>query len=140
MLYNCIRLKNVKLDRIDTKNVKSMRNLFSGCIELESLDLSNFNTSNVTDMCYMFANCKKLSSLDLKNFDTYKVKKLDCMFIGCISLKYLDISSFNMEYKDDRKRCSINSMFMNCTIDNLVVSDCKLKMEYDTRYIKNIKR
>ena len=94
----CNNLTKIEgIENLNTVNVTSMSNMFSGCSALTSLDLSKFNTQNVTDMRSMFSDCSSLTSLDLSNFDTQSVKKMDYMFSGCSKLTLLNLSKFNTQ-------------------------------------------
>ena len=94
----CNNLTKIEgIENLNTVNVTSMSNMFSGCSALTSLDLSKFNTQNVTDMRFMFSDCSSLTSLDLSNFDTQSVKKMDYMFSGCSKLTLLNLSKFNTQ-------------------------------------------
>ncbi len=63
------------LGKLDTSNVTSMGDMFSGCSSLTSVgDLSGWNTSNVTYMLSMFASCSKLSA-DCSNWNVSKVTR-----------------------------------------------------------------
>ena len=94
----CNNLTKIEgIENLNTVNVTSMSNMFSGCSALTSLDLSKFDTQNVTDMRFMFSDCSSLTSLDLSNFDTQSVKKMDYMFSGCSGLKSLNLSKFNTQ-------------------------------------------
>ena len=96
---------------IDTSNVTSMENMFSGCTALTSIEFSDsFNTSNVTNMCYMFNSCSGLTSLDLSNFNTSNVSNMNYMFSYCSGLTSLDLSSF-----DTSKVTDMSYMFCNCS-------------------------
>ena len=94
----CNNLTKIEgIENLNTVNVTSMSNMFSGCSALTSLDLSKFDTQNVTDMRFMFSDCSSLTSLDLSNFDTQSVKKMDYMFSGCSKLTLLNLSKFNTQ-------------------------------------------
>ena len=99
-----------KLKGLDTSNVTTMRQMFSGCSSLTLLDLSNLNTSKVTNMNNMFENCSKLTSLDLSSFNTSKVNYMSAMFQNCSSLTSLDLSSFNTS-----KVTGLDKMFYGCS-------------------------
>ena len=94
----CNNLTKIEgIENLNTVNVTSMSNMFSGCSALTSLDLSKFDTQNVTDMRFMFSDCSSLTSLDLSNFDTQSVKKMNYMFSGCSKLTLLNLSKFNTQ-------------------------------------------
>ena len=43
--------------KFNTKNIKTIDQMFYGCYFLTSVNLSNFNTSNIINMEYLFENC-----------------------------------------------------------------------------------
>lgn len=83
------------LEKVDTSNITSMSNLFSGMSNLKSVDISAMDTSSVSGMAYMFQNTSQLETLDFSSFDTSNVKAIFGMFQGASSIKSLDLSSFN---------------------------------------------
>ena len=99
----------INLDKVSTKNVETMHEMFGCCIALKSLNLSNFDTGNVTDMSNMFYECKKIQSLNLSNFDTSKATDMGGMFFECNYLQSLNLSSFNTSKVTD-----MGNMFDGC--------------------------
>ena len=67
---------------IDTSNVTSMNNMFTGCTNLKFI--SQFDTSKVTDMSYMFQQCSSLTSIP--QMDTSNVTNMNSMFAYCSKL------------------------------------------------------
>ena len=133
-MYNMTEIIN--LDKVSTKNVTSMEDMFNCCYKLESLNLSNFDTSAVTSMYEMFNECYSLESLDLKSFNTSNVTDMYSMFYECMKLQTLNVASFNtskvtdMSYMFDEcyKLKSINlSNFntSNVTYMENIFSSCK---------------
>ena len=100
----------VGIKYLNTSNVTSMANMFSGCANLDSLDVSGFDTGKVTDMQYMFRGCSSLTSLDVSGFDTGKVTDMSSMFSSCSGLTSLDVSRF-----DTGKVTDMSDMFYGCT-------------------------
>lgn len=99
----------IGLERIDTSNVTSMDNMFSGCTSLKTLDLSNFNTEKVNSMAGLFSSCESLKELQINHFDMGFVNSLDRMFNGCRSLKTLGVDNLKI---DGVSRA--NNMFSGC--------------------------
>ena len=58
----------VGLDKIDTRDVRSMERMFGSCYNLTALDLTAFDTRNVTNFYAMFSGCSSISALDLSSF------------------------------------------------------------------------
>ena len=110
MFYSCYNLTSLDLSGFDTSKVTDMSNMFYNCSKLTSLDLSNFDTSKVTNMASMFRNCRGLTSLDLSNFDTSEVTDMSNMFYNCINLTSLDLSDFKAS-----NVVNMNSMFYGCS-------------------------
>lgn len=92
-----------------TKNVETMRFMFSHCESLTSMDVSDFDTSNVMDMCAMFQLCESLTSVDVSGFDTSKVVDMSWMFANCKSFTNIDVHSFDTSYVTD-----MSYMFAGC--------------------------
>lgn len=115
------------LEKVNTKNVKSMRRMFSGMKHLMMLDLSNFDTSNVEDINAMFYELGSLRKLDLSSFNTSNVKDMNSMFSGMSSLTELDLSNFDTSNVTD-----MNSMFE----DNLAYQNKKVKFKDDLDFTK----
>ena len=86
-------LREIKdISYLNTRDVTSMKDMFSRCSALSSLDLSGFRTANVTSMGGMFNECTKLQTLDLSSFKMSKVKYMNSMFEGCELLNTIYVS------------------------------------------------
>ena len=83
LFKECVKLSEVDLSNVDTKNVKNMSEMFYNCNSLTSINLSNINTKKVVDMSYLFHGCIFLNSLNLNKFDTSKVENIEYMFSKC---------------------------------------------------------
>ena len=81
------------MEYLNTEEVTTMDEMFSGCTGLTSLDLSHFNTAKVDEMSFMFAECTSLRSLDLSSFNTAKVRYMEYMFNGCSELGTIYVGS-----------------------------------------------
>ena len=127
-LFEGSSAKVLDVSKINTSNVTTMMNMFSGCQYLESLDVSNFNTSKVWNMYQMFHQCKKLESLDLSNFNTSNVTNMGYMFYQCLNLKSINLSIFNTS-----KVTTMADMFEYCqSLTSLDVSN------FDTSNVTNM--
>lgn len=105
-------------NNVNTSKVEDMSEMFS-CGLLESLDLSSFNTKNVTTMRYMFSGCRALSSVNLSSFDTSNVTDMSSMFYYCTrQLTSLDLSSFNTE-----NVTTMSNMFNYCMVLQEIIFD-----------------
>ena len=99
---------------IDTSNVTSMNNMFTGCTNLKFI--SQFDTSKVTDMSYMFQQCSSLTSIP--QFDTSKVTDMSYMFQQCSSLT-------SIPQMDTSNVTNMNSMFAYCSkLTTIPLLDC----------------
>lgn len=102
-----------KLPVVDTSNLRTAQNMFSGFMNLQEVPL--INTSKVTDMSYMFSNCSSLTEVPL--LDTSLVTNMDDMFNNCTQLTTIPL--FNTS-----NVTSMNRMFSGCNvIDNLPLLD-----------------
>lgn len=119
----------IGLERIDTSNVTSMDNMFSGCTSLKTLNLTSFNTSKVQNMASMFHNCQALTELNLSGFDTANVTNMSNIFDSCESLTELNLSSF-----DIRKANDISYMFNGCKKLNKII----FGENFNTQNVKNM--
>lgn len=109
MFSGCGGLTSIDVNNFDTSNVTDMASMFNGCSGVITLAVGNFDTSNVTDMSSMFNGCSSLATLDLSNFNTANVTGMASMFDGCSNLTTLGLSSFNTE-----KVAEMGSMFDGC--------------------------
>ena len=110
MFKDCCNIITIDLSLLDTSDVKSMEEMFSGCINLTKIRLSPiFQTENVLNMSKMFRNCKKLKDLDLSSFNTENVTNMSEMFSGCVNINDLNLSSFNTE-----NVIKMTGLFYNC--------------------------
>ena len=102
-----------KLPVVDTSNLRTAQNMFSGFMNLQEVPL--IDTSKVTNMGYMFSNCSSITEVPL--LDTSSVKDMNDMFSGCSELTTIPL--FNTS-----KVTSMNRMFSKCSvIDNLPLLD-----------------
>ncbi len=102
-------MSSIDVSKLNTSNVKYMRDTFRQCVELKNLDLSSFDTSNVLDMVYLVGDCRKLETVNLSGWDTSKNTNFGAMFLRCFELRNIDVSSF-----DTSKGTSTSHMFGHC--------------------------
>ena len=156
MFYNCKRLESLNFsENFVTDKVNDMERIFFECKNIKSLDLTNFDTKNVRVMKQMFSGCEDLEKIVFsKAFDTHNVIDMEGMFSGCKKLKDLDISFFSTEnviHMDDmfsRCHCLQSLDFKNFTTNNLIsmkfmLSDCislkEIMLNFDTSNVYNMK-
>lgn len=126
---DCVKLREVCLEGVDTSNVKAMNFMFSGCSSLKTLDLSDFDTENVTDYHDMFNDCTSLEYLDVSGFDlTDTGNQMDRMFDGLVSLKEINLSGFKTSGVTQ-----MSYMFLDCkSLERLDLSG------FDTSSVSNV--
>ena len=114
VFYGCKALETlVGLENWDTRNVKTMKSLFSSCMSLTELDLPGFVTSSVTNISAMFASCKSLPAVTgLDTWDTSKVTDMGYLFADCVAMTEIDLTGW-----DTSKVTVMTAMFETC--DNL---------------------
>ena len=102
-----------KLPVVDTSNLRTAKNMFSGFMNLQEVPL--IDTSKVTNMSYMFSNCSKLTEVPL--LDTSSVTDMSYMFNKCSQLKTIPL--FNTS-----NVTTMYGTFSGCdVIDNLPLLD-----------------
>ena len=99
------------INYLNTRDVISMKDMFSNCKVLGSLDLSGFRTAKVTSMGGMFFNCKALQRLDLSSFKMSGVTYMNRMFEGCewLNTIYVSLEGWSMG-----QISSSSDMFKGC--------------------------
>lgn len=116
MFYRCSALKTITgLDKIDTSNAYTFRQMFRECTALENLDLHTFNTNNIgtgwlegyEETFYL---CNNLKTLNISSFSIPSTVTTSAvrMFFGCYNLENLNMSSF-----DFTKVSDYDDMFAN---------------------------
>lgn len=75
-------------ENLNTEEVITMEDMFSGCKSLTTLDLSGFNTANVIEMNFMFSGCEKLETIYVGDeWTTDRTYSTDWyVFSGCYNL------------------------------------------------------
>jgi surface protein len=94
----------INLSLLNTANVTSTSNMFSGCSQTD--DIFNFDTSNVIDMSNMFTDCT-YGLENVPNFNTSNVTNMSRMFCGCEAL--INAPEFNTSNVTD-----MSAMFAYC--------------------------
>lgn len=95
MFLDCIKLKSVKITKLEADEIPTASQMFNRCSRLEEVDIRGIDFSNCLDMSYMFQYCSSLKELDVSYMNTSQCQDMTCMFKGCTGLKKLDISNFN---------------------------------------------
>ena len=109
MFLDCKNINSISFNKVNTKNVTTMRGMFKGLKNLISVDLSFLDTENVISFAEMFYNCNSLIQLNLSNFLTYNAENMEEMFYNCSQLTNINLFTFNTENVKNMK-----SMFKGC--------------------------
>ena len=92
-------------DHFDLRNVKSIKNLFSGCSNLIETPILE-NTSSIETMVYTFYGCSKLEKAP--NIDSHNITDMYGAFSNCSSLNEIPTI--------DTSKCTVfDNMFEGCT-------------------------
>lgn len=110
--FTGMKVKELDLSMIDTRNITEMYMMFTDCEYLEKVNLSSFNTSNVTDMGHMFYNCRRLEHLDLSSFRTPNLAGMYNMFGHCSNLRTIDLS--NADSGKMQNSANAGELFYGC--------------------------
>ena len=90
---------------LDTANLTSIINLFSGCIALKSIPEMNLN--NASSALYAFKNCYNL--IYTPNLYMPKVHTLTSMFENCYNISYINLTYIGPNYMH-----YFDNMYSNC--------------------------
>ena len=108
--YGMKNLKSIEgLKNLNTADVTSMREMFSGCEQITTLDLTSFDTKCVRAMKEMFKGCSALTDIIVgDNFTTDRLSDEDDsdnirdkgtdMFLGCEALTNYNSENVGKEY------------------------------------------
>lgn len=96
MFSECLSLENVDLSKFDTSNVTTMKNMFTNS-GISSFNFGVLDTSNVQDISYMFSHCDNLKSVSFVGADTSSVKRMEYMFGDCDNIESIDMTGCNFE-------------------------------------------
>ena len=97
---------------LDTKNITSMKNMFTECTKLESLDVSNFDTRNVTDISYFLyfgSSGAVLSSFKATNLDLRNCTTMERFMYTNQKIENMDLSGWKFESKINMKEAFYNT-------------------------------
>ena len=110
MFSGCTALTSMDLSSIGVDKLKDMSSMFSGCTSLAALSLSHLDNALVENMQSMLSGCSSLSELSLDGFGTSKVTNMSGLFAGCKSLTELDLSGWHTDQVTD-----MSQMFQECS-------------------------
>ena len=110
MFSGCTALTSMDLSSISVDKLKDMSSMFSGCTSLAALTLSHLDNALVENMQSMLSGCSSLSELSLEGFGTSKVTNMSGLFAGCKSLTELDLSGWHTDQVTD-----MSQMFQECS-------------------------
>lgn len=97
LFAQCTKLRDVKINELDTGAITDMSYLFFDCESLQTLDLSGWNTSRVATMKAMFSGCKML--VELKGYaqwDTSSLLAMDYMFNQTQKLQSVNLQRWKL--------------------------------------------
>ena len=113
---SCSSLTTVTFgDAYHTDDCQNMSDMFFACVNLETVDLDRLNTRKVQDMSQMFCLMswrvknmttqytynEKITSLDLSSWDMADVRYLQKMFYGCKALKEVNTTGWDLSKSRD---------------------------------------
>ena len=117
MFAGCTLLNSIDLGALNTKNVRSMRYMFSlrdpssrafyssEWTEenhwLTNLDLRSFETGNVVDMSYMFYGRQKMTQLLIDTWDVSSLQNMTKMFYQCALVEELGVGDWDVSQVTD---------------------------------------
>lgn len=153
MNYQGSTIKGFK--NLDTSNVRSMRDMFSGS-NFTELNLSHFNTGSVLDMGNMFEGAQRLNGLDVSTFDLHNVQTMSGMFSELRFTKPLILNKFDTSSVRTMDRMFERSHFPALDLSGMKTQSCQtmnnmfasLQLDsgsgildltsFDTRNVKNM--
>lgn len=91
MFFECEKLKEVDLSKVDFSHVRGMGAMFEGCKNLEFVDLSMADLSKLENLYAFCYDCKSLKSIDFGENDLQKVKDVEFMLTNCSQLEFFNI-------------------------------------------------
>ena len=107
------------LDKIDTSNVTSMRELFKDCRKLQSVSLGNVNIKNVTTLESAFENCERLTTLTGIVASFSNLTNAKNAFKNCASLTAFKFDIYHTPILTD-----VSGMFASCSnLSKIYVDD-----------------
>ena len=109
MFLDCISLKTVDVENLNSYNVHSMESMFEGCRSLTEVNAGALDNTHLIITSRMFAVCELLEELDLSGWDADELFRCDEMFQNCWSLRKLDLSGM-----ETSKVVNMTGMFENC--------------------------
>ena len=79
------------LDKLSTKYVNDLSNMFRGCLALTDIRFGrDFTVAEATKLSDMFSGCAQITNLDLTYFITRYVQYMDGMFEDCKKLTRIE--------------------------------------------------
>ena len=100
---------------LDTSQVTSMGNMFSGCSNITELDLSSFDTSKVTEFSNLFNSCTNLKTI-LGTIDVISASYSIQLFALCREIETFTIKNIKQSFTTSTS----NSYNSKLTLDTLV--------------------
>ena len=113
------------LNKLNTKNVISMYDTFSGCSSLKKLDLSGWNVEKVSDFINLFSGCIELEEIKgINDWNTNNVTGMSCTFLNCQNISKLDLSKWDLKNVTNMTQTfwnmkKLKNLFLNNTEFNI---------------------
>jgi len=102
LFARCQSLTNIKgFQDLNIYSAASLQGLFQDCVSLKKVSFEGMDTGFVTNFASMFEGCRSLTDIDLGNIDTWSAENISHLFFGCNSLKEIDLRNNNFENVKD---------------------------------------
>jgi len=118
LFESCLSLEKICDLKWDTKNVKSMKGIFSQCkkLKMPPNSIAKWSTENVKEMIGMFKECLALESIpDLGKWNMSNVTDVTEIFYKCEKLKTLPKGLSNWKFK---KGVILENIFEQSSVQN----------------------
>ncbi|MCQ2817708.1 MAG: DUF285 domain-containing protein [archaeon] len=116
MFSECIDLKEVSFEKLDTENSEDMKGMFKGCAQLEKVDFNDLKTEKVKDMSEVFSDCSKLNEISFGSLSTKEVKTTESMFNNCVSLDKINLRTFDFTNIE-----KVTNMFKGLNVESTII-------------------
>ena len=111
LFSGCSNLSYVNLSDSDFSKVDTIERMFNSCSNLINIDgLNELNMSNVGNMGGIFSDCSKITELNVKDWDVSKVTNFGAAFRRCKAITTIDLSNW-----DTSNAVLMSGMFTSCS-------------------------
>ncbi|MBQ1343535.1 MAG: BspA family leucine-rich repeat surface protein, partial [Firmicutes bacterium] len=119
MFADCRILENIKLDELDTSEVRDMTGMFRSCSSLINVFLYKLDVSGVRQMYGVFENCSELRTVDISKWDVSSVEDFSRFFRGCGVLDTLYLNRWQT-----KEGARVDGFFEDCGDCENVILEC----------------